>query len=112
MNATLTKNHRPNPYAHAHLPTQPPPNAATALTYNNLSSSHSNLSRETQGSQKGRWGTPLAAKRSFEDYYACKMQEEGDRPYRFREILTEMNGRVKNVKKQRVRRKHPDAPHP
>lgn len=49
-------------------------------------------------------------KQSFEDYYREKFgkeSEHGDRPkesgYRFRDILTEMNGRVKTMKKCRYK---------
>jgi hypothetical protein len=59
-----------------------------------------------------RCQTKSRVKKSFEQYYTAKhfedlnsMGESSEgRPYKFRDILTEMNGRVKNIKKHRYRR--------
>jgi hypothetical protein len=59
-----------------------------------------------------RCQTKSRIKKSFEQYYTAKNYEDlnsmGDtkdgKAFKFRDILTEMNGRVKNIKKHRIRR--------
>lgn len=58
-----------------------------------------------------RCQTKSRIKKSFEQYYTAKHYEDlnsidlkESKAYKFRDILTEMNGRVKNIKKHRIRR--------
>ena len=58
-----------------------------------------------------RCQTKSRIKKSFEQYYTTKHYDDlnsidpkESKAYKFRDILTEMNGRVKNIKKHRIRR--------